>query len=68
MGELCHHVSHTNARPRCPQPDTLNNTADFGPHIPFPDCGQDDLDCLNLNVIAPKDVNEPLPVFFWIHG
>lgn len=25
-------------------------------------------DCLYLNIFAPKDVSQPLPVMFWIHG
>jgi carboxylesterase type B len=57
-------------RPKCPQPDGLNNTLDFGPIIPFPDCGEDELNCLNLNVYRPTNVDGSvtLPVLFWIHG
>lgn len=54
--------------PRCPQPDEPNTTVDFGPYLPFEHNGQDDLNCLNLNVTCPKDIVKPLPVFFWIHG
>jgi carboxylesterase type B len=54
--------------PRCPQPDEPNTTVDFGPYLPFEHNGQDDLNCLNLNVTCPKDATLPLPVFFWIHG
>lgn len=25
-------------------------------------------DCLYLNIFAPKDISQPLPVMFWIHG
>lgn len=60
------------ARPKCPQPSEFNNTGDFGPHIPFPDCGEDEFRCLNLNVYAPVQGNgeesKLLPVLVWIHG
>ena len=55
-------------RPRCPQQEEPNHTADFGPYLPFEHGGQDDLECLNLNVTCPKHVEGPLPVLVWIHG
>lgn len=32
------------------------------------DGAQGNEDCLYLNIFAPKNISEPLPVMFWIHG
>lgn len=58
----------THARPKCPQPEHLNNTSDYGPDIPFPECEIDEFDCLNLNVSTPREISGSFPVLFWIHG
>jgi len=67
-GSLSMKEVRADGRPRCPQQDGPNNTADFGPYLPFEHGGQDDLECLNLNVTCPKDVDGLLPVLLWIHG
>lgn len=61
-------VADLQRSPKCPQPSPPNNTLDFGPYVPFPDCGEDEFKCLNLNVYSPVNVDRRLPVLFWIHG
>lgn len=53
--------------PKCPQPGDRNCTLDFGPYLAFPNCGEDEFRCLNLNVYRPVG-QDNLPVLFWIHG
>ena len=53
----------------CPQPDMTKGF--YGkefytdPAFPLPEMSED---CLYLNIYAPEEVREPLPVAFWIHG
>jgi carboxylesterase type B len=61
-------------RPICPQARHTGIEEDlFGLHesqIPVQTFGQDEFECLNLNITCPGELTPKsrLPVMFWIHG
>jgi carboxylesterase type B len=56
----------TNFGPRCVQSDGPVLVSG-GVNDPVP--GDDEFNCLNLNITVPKDdLSGSLPVMFWIHG
>lgn len=60
------------ARPICPQPPEYTGEdptipVPLFPHFDKPQ--EDDLNCLNLNIVLPSQkASSPLPVMVWIHG
>jgi carboxylesterase type B len=58
--------------PRCPQvPVDVGHLLRIPSYVKLPTEPEDEFNCLNLDIVAPKDLASPqhrLPVIVWIHG